>query len=48
MAKVAVAHILDAEIVDNEDKQNGAPFVAPKAGCGGGIVVAYLIEALAE
>ena len=50
VVKVDVVHILDAKIFDHEDKHNRGPFVAPKASCGGGggIVVACLIEALAE
>ena len=30
VVKVVVAYILDAEIISNEYKHNGAPFVAPK------------------
>ena len=45
---MAVDHILDAKIVNNEEKYNRVPFVAPKDGCGDGLLIACLIDALAE
>ena len=48
MVKVVAAYIIDAEIIKNEYKHNGASFVAPKAGHGGGLVLACLIEAHKE
>ena len=46
VVKVAVTHIIDAKIVYNEDKHNGATFFAPKSERIGGLVVSCLIEAL--
>ena len=45
---MAVAHILDTEIINNEYKHNGAPFVAPKPFRSGGIIVSIVVKARAE
>ena len=48
MVKVVVAYILDAKIINNEYKRNGASFVVPKSWRSGGFVVASIIKACAE
>ena len=48
MVKVVVAYILNAEIINNEYKHNGAPFVAPKPWRSGGFIVAIVVKARAE
>ena len=48
MVKVVVDYILDAEIINNEYKHNGAPFVVPKPWRSGGFVVASIVKARAE
>ena len=45
---MVVTYILDDEIINNEYKHNGAPFVAPKPWLSGGFVVASIIKARAE
>ena len=45
---MVVAYILDAEIINNEYKHNGAPFVAPNPWRSGDFIVASIIEACAE
>ena len=45
---MVVTYILDSEIINNEYKHNGAPFVAPKPWSSGGFVVASIIKARAE
>ncbi len=42
---VFVSNIFDAKVVNNEDKLDGAPCVAPEARRGGSFVVAKSIEA---
>ena len=46
--KVVVTNILNAEVINNEYKNNGAPFVAPKPWRIGGLVVASIVKARAE
>ena len=48
MVKVVVAYILDDEIINNEYKHNGAPFVAPKTWRSGGFVVSSIVKVRAE
>ena len=48
MVKLVVAYIIDAEIINNEYKHNGAPFVAPKSWHSGGFVVASIVKARVE
>ena len=48
VVKVVVTYILDSEIINNEYKHNGAPFVAPKPWRSGGFVVSSIIKARAE
>ena len=48
MVKVVVTYMLNYEIINNEYKHNGAPFVAPKPWRSGGFVVASIIKARAE
>ena len=43
-----VAHIIDAEIINNEYKHNGVPFVAPKPWRSGGFIVSIVVKAHAE
>ena len=45
---MVVAYILNAEIINNEYKHNGAPFVAPNPRRSGGFIVAIVVEAHAE
>ena len=45
---MVVAHILDAKIINNEYKHNGAPFVAPKPWHSGGFIVSIVVNARAE
>ena len=45
---MVVAYILDAEIINNEYKHNGATFVAPNPWHSGGFIVAGIIKARAE
>ena len=42
---MAISGILYTKIVDNEDKEDGAPFVAPKARGGGGMLAPRCIDA---
>ena len=46
--KMVVAYIPNAEIINNEYKHIGAPFVAPKPWRSGGFVVASIVKARAE
>ena len=48
VVKVVVAYILNSEIINNEYKHNGAPFVVPKPWCSSGFIVAIVIKAYAE
>ena len=43
-----VAYILNAEIINNENKPDGAPFVAPKSLRVSRFVVSIVIKACAE
>ena len=43
---MAVANISNFRGVNDEGKEYGAPFVAPKSRCGGGLVVAVYVGAL--
>ena len=45
---MVVTYIIDAKIINNEYKHNGAPFVVPKPWCSGGFVVASIVKARAE
>ena len=40
-----ITNVFYTKIVNYEDEQNGAPFVAPKARGGGGLVAPCYIEA---
>ena len=48
MLCVMSADIFDAKIIDGEIEHDGAPFLKPKAGGGGGFIVSFISEALAE
>ena len=48
MVKVVVTYIINAKIINNENKHDGAPFVAPKSGCGSFFVVSIVVKACAE
>ena len=48
MVKVVVAYILNAEIINNENKHDGAPFVAQKSWHGSRFVVSIVVKACAE
>ena len=39
---MAVANIFNTKVVDDEAEEDRAPFVAPKSGSGGTLVVAML------
>ncbi len=43
-----LSHILNAEIVNNENKNDGAPTVTPQAGCGGRLIVPVFPKALVQ
>ena len=43
-----VKYILNAEIVNNENKYDGALFVVPKSWSGSPFVVSIVVEACAE
>ena len=45
---MVVAYILNAEIINNEYKHNGAPFVAPISWRSGGFIVAIVVKACTE
>ena len=45
---MVVAYILDAQIINNEYKHNGASFVAPKPWRGGGFVVSSIVKERSE
>ena len=47
VVKVVVAYIPNAEIVNNEYKNNGVPFVAPKPWRGGGFILSIFVKARA-
>ena len=42
------ADIFDATIIDGYIEHDGAPFVEPKAGGGGGVIVCFGSKALVE
>ena len=48
MVKAVVAYILSAEIINNEYKGDGAPFVAPEPWRSSGFIVAIHVQARAE
>ena len=48
MVKVLVTYILNAKIINNENKNDGAPFVALKSWCGSHFVVTIVVKACAE
>ena len=39
---MAVANIFNTEVINDEDEEDRAPFLAPKARSGGALVVAML------
>ena len=45
---MVVAYILNAKIINNEYKHDGAPFVAPKPWRSGGFIVAIFVKASVE
>ena len=45
---MVVAYVLNAEIIKNEKKYDGAPFVAPKSWRGSRLVVSIVVKACAE
>ena len=48
MVKVVVTYKPNAEIVNNENKHDGEPFVAPKSWRGSRFVVSIVVKACAE
>ena len=48
VVKVVVAYILNAKIINNEYKNDGAPFVAPKPWRSSGFIVAIVVKARAD
>ena len=48
VAKLVVAYIFNAEIINNEYKHDRAPFVAPKSWSSSGFIVAIVVKAHAE
>ena len=48
VTKAVVSYILNAEIIKNEYKHDGAPFVAPKPWCSCGFIIAIVVKARAE
>ena len=48
MVKVVVTYILNAEIINNEYKHDGAPFLAPKYWLSSGFIVAIVVKARAD
>ena len=48
VVKVVVSYILNAEIINNEYKNDGAPFLAPKPWRSSGFIVSIVVEAHAE
>ncbi len=48
MIQVGITNLLDGKVVNNECKHDGAPFVAPKPGGGGCLVVFKFGEAFSE
>ena len=43
-----VTNVLDAEVIHDEHKNDGSPFVVPEAGCSGTLIVAVLGQMLSE
>ena len=48
MVKVVVAYILNAKSINNENKHDGAPFVAPNFWRSSGFIVANFVKACAQ
>ena len=48
VVKVLVTYILNAKIINNENKHDGAPFVAPKSWRGSRLVVTIVVKACVE
>ena len=48
MVKVLVTYILNAKIINNENRHDGAPFVAPKSWRGSCFVVSVGVKACAD
>ena len=48
MVKLVVAYILNAKIINNEYKHDGAPFVEPKPWRSSGFIVAIIGKARVE
>ena len=48
VVKVVVAYILNAEIINNEYKNYGAPFVEPKPWRSCGFIIAIVVKARSE
>ena len=45
---MVVAYILNDEIINNEYKHDGAPFVEPNSWCSSGFIVAIVVKAREE
>ena len=45
---MAFALVLDAEVVDDEDEEDGAPFMSPESGSCGALVVPMRCETFSE
>ena len=48
MVKVVLTYILKAEIINNENKHDGASFLAPKSWCVSRFVLYIVVKACAE
>ncbi len=48
MVCMAAVAVLDAKVINNKDKSDRAPCVAPKSWCGGTLVVSMAIQAFSE
>ena len=48
VVKVVIAYILNDKIINNENKHDGAPLVAPKSWCGSRFVVSIVVKACTE
>ena len=45
MLSVAFINILDAEVINDEHKHDGAPAMSPEAGCNCALIISVVMEA---